>query len=110
MIRYFTDAELSRARSGVRVPRDFLSIPTYARAEGAYAWAVPAGHVRNAEDRRIRSRAAEVLEEYQRRRRRYIGRGKGGVVELLRDWYDDGQGRCSKENATAGEMHTSSRR
>lgn len=98
-VRYFADAESTRAGTDERVPRDFFSVPTFARAKGAYAWAVPAGHVESEEDRRILARAAVILEEYRRRRRVYVGEGKPGVVELLRDWYDDGTGRCSPENA-----------
>jgi hypothetical protein len=100
-VRFFADAESRRARTGERVARDIVSIPTFARQKGAFAWAVPVGHVDNEEDRQIVVRAAEILEEYKKRRRVYIGEGKPGVVELLRDWYDDGSGRCSPDNAAA---------
>jgi hypothetical protein len=93
-VEYFAAAEVARERTEERVERDFFSVPTYARPEGAFAWAVPKGHRENAADRRILEKARPVLEEYRRRRERYIGVGKGGVVELLRDWFDDGTGRC----------------
>ena len=93
-VEYFAQAEIARERTDVRVERDFFSVPTYARPSGAYAWAVPKGHVANEADERILARAKAVLEDYRRRRERYIGEGKPGVVELLRDWFDDGSGRC----------------
>jgi len=98
-VEYFAGAEITRERTEERVARDFYSIPTYARPEGAYAWAVPKGHVENEADRRILENARAVLEEYRRRRERYIGDGKPGVVELLRDWFDDGTGRCDPARA-----------
>jgi hypothetical protein len=94
-VSYFAEAESTRERTDRRVARDFFSVPTCARAEGAYAWAVPRGHVENDEDRRILEKARAVLDEYRKRRERYVGEGKPGVVELLRDWYDDGAGGCN---------------
>lgn len=91
-VEYFTEAETTRVRTEERVARDFFSIPTFARPEGAYAWAVPKGHVENDSDRKILEEARAVLED-RKRRERYIGEGKPGVVELLRDWFDD-SGRC----------------
>jgi hypothetical protein len=51
-------------------------------------------HVENEADRKILAEASSVLADYRRRRERYIGDGKPGVIELLRDWCDDGTGRC----------------
>jgi hypothetical protein len=96
-VEYFAAAEIERARTDVRAERDFVSVPTFARPEGAYAWAVPRGHVENEADRDILARAKAVLEDYRRRRERCVGEGKPGVVELLRDWLDDGAGRCDPD-------------
>jgi hypothetical protein len=93
-VEYFAGAEITREKTEERVERDFFSVPTYARPEGAYAWAVPKGHVENEADQEILEKASAVLDEYRRRRERYIGEGKAGVVELLRDWFDDGSGTC----------------
>jgi hypothetical protein len=93
-VEYFAGAEITRERTEERVARDFYSIPTYTRPEGAYAWAVPKGHAENEADRKILEKARAVLDEYRWRRERYIGEGKPGVAELLRDWFDDGNGRC----------------
>ena len=45
----------------------------------------------NEADRRILAKAKAVLDDYRGRRERYIGEGKPGVVELLRDWFCDGR-------------------
>jgi hypothetical protein len=39
----------------------------------------------------LKSRAALILAEYQKRRSRDIGPGKRGVVKMLRDWLNDGK-------------------
>jgi hypothetical protein len=90
-VEYFAEAETARERTEVRVERDFFSVPTFERSSGAYAWAVPKGHVENEADRRILAKAKAVLDDYRGRRERYIGEGKPGVVELLRDWFCDGR-------------------
>lgn len=77
------------------VPRDFLHIPTFARDTNRFVYAVPQSQLPNAEDVRLRERCAPILAEYRRRRERYIGPGKPGIVMLLRDWFDNGQGRCA---------------
>ncbi len=97
-VEYFSEAETTRERTDTRVSRDFYSIPTFSRPAGAFAWAVPKGHVENDTDREILSKANAVLEDYRRRRERYIGEGKRGVVELLRDWFDEGSGVCDPAN------------
>jgi hypothetical protein len=77
------------------VPRDFLSIPTFDRETNAFVYAVPKGQAPNAEDLALRARCAPIFAEYKRRRAQYIGAGKPGIVALLRDWFDSGQGVCS---------------
>jgi hypothetical protein len=74
--------------------RDFYQVPAYKGAEGFFVWAVPLGHQERAEDRAIREQAAPVLENYRQRRAQFIGPGKSGVGELLRDWLCDPAGLC----------------
>jgi hypothetical protein len=62
-------------------------------AERQVVWAVPKGHEEREEDRAMKSRAALILAEYQKRRARYIGSSKRGVVKMLRDWLND-DGAC----------------
>lgn len=68
------------------VPRDFFSVPTYARETNHFVWAVPKGHEPSAEDLAIRAAAAPILARYRELRSEYIGEGKPGIVALLRAW------------------------
>jgi hypothetical protein len=80
-------------------PRDFISIPTFTAATNKFVWAVPKGHQPNDADLALKAQAEPIYAEYRLRREYYIGEGKPGVVALLRDWFDDGYGRCAPENA-----------
>jgi hypothetical protein len=90
-VDFFVAAGEEEQRTGKFVERDFYSIPTFVAAERHFVWAVPKGHEEREEDRVIKSRAALILAEYQKRRVRYIGPGKRGVVKMLRDWLNDGK-------------------
>jgi hypothetical protein len=69
---------------GPMVPRDFFSVPTFARETNHFVWAVPKGHQPNAQDLAIREAAAPVLARYRELRGHFIGEGKPGVLALLR--------------------------
>lgn len=97
-VDFFVAAGEEQSRTGKFVTRDFYSIPTLVANQRQFVWAVPKGHAESDDDRALKARAAPILAEYQKRRARYIGAGKRGVVELLRDWFDDGKGRCSARN------------
>ncbi len=94
-VDFFVAAGEEEQRTGKFFERDFYSIPTFVAAERRFVWAVPKGHDERDEDRAIKSRAALILAEYQKRRARYVGPGKRGVVKMLRDWLNDGRDRCS---------------
>lgn len=98
-VDFFVKAGESEKQTGKFVERDFLSIPTFGAEKHQFVWAVPKGYVEQDEDRVIRARAAEILAAYRERRARFIGAGKAGVSELLRDWFDDGKGFCQPSNA-----------
>ena len=74
----------------------YFEVPTFS---GKFAYPAPRGEQARLEDVVLRESAHVVLAEYRRRRERYVGAGKKGVVELVRDWFDDGSGRCSPANA-----------
>lgn len=97
-VNFFAEAADRETRTGTFVERDFLSLPTFT-GERRFVYAVPKGYREAEIDRALRERAAPVLEAYRERRARYIGEGKLGVVALLRDWFDDGRGGCSPQNA-----------
>lgn len=98
-VDFFTDAAMQQRKTGVFVERDFIQIPTFARPTGAFVYAVPKGHEPNSEDKRLRKAAEPILEYYRYLRPKYIGEGLPGVIELIRDWMDDGTGICSPETA-----------
>ena len=97
-VNFFAEAADYETRTGTFVERDFVSLPAF-EGERRFVYAVRKGHRENAVDKRMRERAAPVLDAYRERRARYVGTGLPGAVELLRDWFDDGRGRCSPDNA-----------
>lgn len=94
-VDFFVSAAREQALTGQFVARDFVSSPTFARAERGVVYAVPKGHVESNADRELRERLAAVLAGYRKRRETYIGEGKAGIVELLRDWF------CNAEQCNA---------
>ncbi len=93
-VDFFVEAQAEGQRTGKLVPRDFFQIPTHSHDTGRFVWAVPRGHQPTEEDRATREQATRILADYRERRKRYVGEGKPGIVALLRDWFDDGTGRC----------------
>lgn len=93
-VRFFVSAADEEEFSGKFVERDFYSIPTFAAATGNFVYAVPKNHVETEADRNLKVRAAQILESYKRRRSEYVGAGKKGVVEMLRDWFCTTNNRC----------------
>lgn len=98
-VEFFAKASDEEAFSGNFVEREFISIPTFARETNLFVYAVPKGYKMAEADIMLRDRARPILSEYQKRRGEYIGEGKKGVVELLRDWFCTSSG-CSPANAT----------
>lgn len=98
-VDWFVAADGRQRETGQFEARRFVSFPTHARQDRGVVWAVPEDHQETAPDREFGVRAAAILAAYRERRARYVGEGKPGVVALLRDWYDDGNGRCSPRHA-----------
>ena len=63
--------------------------------KGHFVWAVPMGASERAENEAIADRAAPVLRDYTAYREKYIGEGKPGVVEMLRDLLCDEAAVCA---------------
>lgn len=61
-----------------------MTLPSFRGESTAYRKAAAED---NAEDKAFRARALEILTEYRKRREKFIGDGKPGIVALLRDWY-----------------------
>jgi|GEM_PF-3054060 len=77
------------------IPVDYVRIPTYAKNVYGFVYSVPKGHQLTQADRDLIAKCAPILEEYKKRRAKYIGEGKAGIVALLRDWFHDGKGNYS---------------
>ena len=98
-VRFFVEASNEENLTGQFVVRDFISIPTFARDTNFFVYAVPKGYTADAVDTSLRDRSVKVLNEYRKRRENYVGDGKRGILELVRDWFCDSNGQCSQKNA-----------
>lgn len=101
-VDFFVNAGETQEQTKQFVKREFYSIPTFLATERRFVWAVPVGHQERDEDRALKHKAETILSEYKRRRTRYIGAGKPGVVKMLRDWLTEKSGKCSLQNARVG--------
>jgi hypothetical protein len=94
-VRFFVDAANEEELTGKFVERDFYSIRTFVSDTNRFVYAVPKGHRERQEDAELKRRSEAVLSEYIDRRARYIGYGKPGVLELIRDWFCDEKNKCT---------------
>lgn len=96
-VDFFVGASQTQAADPAKklVPRDFFSVPTFAGKTHRFVYAVPKGAPPDGDDLLLLARCRPILAEYKRRRALYIGPGKRGIVQLVRDWFDNGRGRCS---------------
>ncbi len=93
-VRFFVEAANEEEFTGKFVERDFYSIGTFAGDTNRFVFAVPKGQKEGEEDAALKRRAQEVFAEFRTGLARFIGEGKAGAVELLRDWFCDEAGRC----------------
>lgn len=93
-IRFFVQAASEEEFTGKFVERDFYSLPTFASATNRFVYAVPKGHKENTDDKALKEKASKIFDEYKAKREQYIGNGKKGVVELVRDWLCGDRGEC----------------
>ena len=107
-VDFFVEAEKSRlsSKDTKLIPRDFFSVATHVSQTNRFVWAIPKGSSPRSEDIEIKAQAELILSEYKKRRELYIGEGKPGIVALIRDWFDNGQGECRPENAMLGLFPT----
>ena len=98
-VRFFVESSNEEKFTGRFVERDFRSIPTFARETNAFVYAVPKGQGENEVDRAIRAQSERIFASYKRRRAEYIGEGKRGVVEMLRDWFCTSEKSCTPSKA-----------
>jgi hypothetical protein len=100
-VDFFVAAETEMRHTKQFVVRDFRHVPVYSGSQNRFVYAVPKGSEETDADRALRARCAPILAAYQARRDKYIGPGKPGVAALIRDWFDDGRGRCHPDHALA---------
>lgn len=93
-VDFFVEATVPGADVGPGKDREFYSVPTFKGPKGHFVWAVPIGASDRPENKAIADRAAPVLKDYTAYREKYIGEGKRGVVELLRDLLCDESALC----------------
>lgn len=103
-VEFFVRAAETEDQTGAFVPRQFVSIPTHISQTGQFVWAVPVGHVETSEEVAIRSAASRILEQYRLLRKKWIGSKQTSAdsiksLELIREWYHDGDGDYSSDYA-----------
>lgn len=87
-VTFFVEADRQSNATREFVKREFVAIPVHSRVDGRFTYAVPVGHPLGEADLALRTRAAEVLAEYRRRRPRFVNPdGSLRALELLREWY-----------------------
>jgi hypothetical protein len=99
-IDFFVTAGMHQRSTGEFVERDFRQIATYAGRSGRFVYAVPKLSRPGPEDIALQRRAALFLAEYKRLRPQYTAPTKN-PSSLLRDWMDDGHGKCHPDHLIA---------
>ncbi len=94
-IRFFVQAADEEDFSGKFIERDFFSNPTFSSPKNGFVYAVPKGQTETEVDKLLKTKAIKIFDEYKLRRDKYIGEGKKGVVEMMRDWFCDEKGNCN---------------
>jgi len=97
-VRFFVQASDEEKFTGKFVERGFINLPTFTDGN-RFVYAVPKGHVEDETDKTLRVKAEKIFNEYKRRRAEYIGDGKKGVIEMMRNWLCDSSGKCALSNA-----------
>jgi hypothetical protein len=99
-IDFFVTAGMHQRTSGEFVERDFRQVATFAGRSGRFVSAVPKLSRPGPEDIALQRRAALFLTEYKRLRPQYTAPTKN-PSGLLRDWMDDGHGKCHPDHLLA---------
>jgi hypothetical protein len=96
-VEFFADAAHSQAQTGKFVERDFYNVPTFSGEKGRFVWAVPKFYIEGPQDKVLKMKAERTLSWYTALRSQYIGEGKLGISELLRNIFCASNGQCSSE-------------
>ncbi|HBE70047.1 MAG TPA: hypothetical protein DDW52_18020 [Planctomycetaceae bacterium] len=99
-IDFFVRAGEHQSNTGEFVRRDFRSYPTHSSSSYNFVYAVPRFSEETDAERELRRRVDSILNVYTAHRDRYIkDEDPRRVVELVRDWFDDGNGWCHSDHA-----------
>lgn len=98
-VTFFVEAEETERAGGGFVERDFLHIPAYKAATGAFTYAVPKGHVPNEADLALAAAAKPIFNAYSRTRGELTTPIARKLVSLVRTAFDDGNGLCHPDHA-----------
>jgi hypothetical protein len=101
-VDFFVEATQPGADIGPGKDREFYSVPVFKAPKGHFVYAVPIGASERPENKAIADRAAPVLRTYTEYREKYIGEGKRGIVEMLRDLLCDQAALCSPGRMITG--------
>lgn len=99
-IDFFVLAGTHQATTGEFVERDFRNFPTHDRKTGGFVYAVPKLSPESESELAVRKRVESILAEYRAHRNlKIVKDDPEQVVELIRDWFDDGTGWCHPSHA-----------
>ncbi len=104
-IDFFVRAGVHFSTTGEFVERDFRNYPTHARSTGGFVYAVPRLEPESESEKLLRRKVEGILTLYRALRTKYIvDDNPARVVELIRDWFDDGTGHCHPDHALQKAM------
>jgi hypothetical protein len=83
-VEFFIEADKENERTKQFVKRDFFHIPTYARPDGHFTYAIPKGHKPTEIDSAIYRKGMKTLEAYKLKRKEFITDGQFNAMAYLR--------------------------
>jgi hypothetical protein len=83
-VDFFIEADKENERTKQFVKRDFFHIPTYARQDGHFTYAIPKGHKPTAIDSAIYRKGVKTLETYKLKRKDFVTEGHFNAIAYLR--------------------------
>ncbi|MEM8735339.1 MAG: hypothetical protein AAGG44_13995, partial [Planctomycetota bacterium] len=99
-VDFFVQAGEHYSTTGEFVEREFRNYPTHSRSRGGFVYAVPKLDEASSAERSLRKQVDAILTVYRGLREKYVvGDDPQRIVELVRDWFDDGSGRCHPDHA-----------
>ncbi|MFN3190018.1 MAG: erythromycin esterase family protein [Aureliella sp.] len=99
-VDFFVRAGEHYSSTGEFVERDFRNYPTHSLERGGFVYAVPKLDKASSRERSVRKQVDAILTVYRGLREKYVvGDDPQRIVELVRDWFDDGSGRCHPDHA-----------